>query len=156
LFTDVALIGGDSGGPLFTLDGKLVGIHSRIGTEISENMHVPVDVFRDSWDRMVDKQAWGVLPGFDPPYIGVTSLEGASGPAVIRTVEEDSPADVGGLKKDDLVIRVDDKPVSTFQDLVNIIGESTPGDLITVVVRRENTVMRFPVIVGTKKPSRSK
>ncbi|MCA9130930.1 MAG: trypsin-like peptidase domain-containing protein, partial [Planctomycetales bacterium] len=65
LFTDCALIGGDSGGPLFTLDGTLIGIHSRIGTEISENMHVPVDVFADNWQEMVAGKAWGVLPGLE-------------------------------------------------------------------------------------------
>ncbi len=45
LVTDCALIGGDSGGPLFDLKGKLIGIHSRIGTDVSDNMHVPIDVF---------------------------------------------------------------------------------------------------------------
>ncbi len=64
LVTDCALIGGDSGGPLFDLNGRLIGIHSRIGTETVDNMHVPIDVYRTHWDRMAASQAWGSLPGF--------------------------------------------------------------------------------------------
>ncbi|HAN98884.1 MAG TPA: serine protease, partial [Planctomycetaceae bacterium] len=37
VLTDCALIGGDSGGPLFDLDGKLIGIHSSIGETIDQN-----------------------------------------------------------------------------------------------------------------------
>ena len=45
LVTDCSLIGGDSGGPLFDLEGRLIGVHSRIGVDVDDNMHVPVDVF---------------------------------------------------------------------------------------------------------------
>src|SRR5262249_56787918 len=48
--TDCTLVGGDSGGPLFDLDGKVIGIHSRIGERISFNIHVPVATYRDEWD----------------------------------------------------------------------------------------------------------
>jgi serine protease Do len=51
--TDCALVAGDSGGPLLDLEGKVVGINSRIATSTSMNFHVPVDVFHDDWDRLV-------------------------------------------------------------------------------------------------------
>lgn len=58
--TDCALVGGDSGGPLFDLDGRVVGIHSRIGGfRIDENMHVPVDTFVATWDRLARGESWG-------------------------------------------------------------------------------------------------
>ncbi len=46
--SDCTLVGGDSGGPLFDLDGKVIGIHSRIGGTIATNIHVPVDTYRDT------------------------------------------------------------------------------------------------------------
>jgi S1-C subfamily serine protease len=51
--TDCTLWHGDSGGPLFDLDGKVVGIHSSIGSAIDNNNHVPIDAFRDAWDLLV-------------------------------------------------------------------------------------------------------
>ncbi|UQT44184.1 serine protease [Akkermansia muciniphila] len=43
--TDCKLIRGDSGGPLFNLDGKLIGIHSRVGSGLEDNLHVPMKDF---------------------------------------------------------------------------------------------------------------
>jgi S1-C subfamily serine protease len=58
--TDCTLVGGDSGGPLFDLDGKVIGIHSRIGgNSITENVHVPIDTYKQTWDRLVSSQNWG-------------------------------------------------------------------------------------------------
>ena len=47
--TDCKLVGGDSGGPLFDLQGRLFAIHSRISRAADQNFHVPVSVFRQEW-----------------------------------------------------------------------------------------------------------
>jgi hypothetical protein len=52
--TDCPLVGGDSGGPLFDMYGKVVGIHSRIGDLLSANIHVPVESYRPLCDRIAD------------------------------------------------------------------------------------------------------
>jgi hypothetical protein len=59
ILTDCTLVGGDSGGPLFDLDGKVIGIHSRIGLLITQNYHVPVDTYVTTWDRLVKGEDWG-------------------------------------------------------------------------------------------------
>jgi Trypsin-like peptidase domain len=60
LRTDCTLVGGDSGGPLFDMQGRVIGIHSRIGGfAITENMHVPVDTFRATWDKLAEGRSWG-------------------------------------------------------------------------------------------------
>jgi serine protease Do len=60
--TDCTLTGGDSGGPLFDLDGKLVGIHSRIGLAIVFNFHAPIDTYTATWDSLVRGKSWGDRP----------------------------------------------------------------------------------------------
>ncbi len=58
--SDCTLVGGDSGGPLFDMQGRVIGIHSRIGgLAITENMHVPVDTFRTTWDKLARGDSWG-------------------------------------------------------------------------------------------------
>jgi len=68
--TDCPLVGGDSGGPLFDLDGKLIGINSRIGGSTSQNFHVPIDIFHEHWDRLLKGEAWERdLPSRDSKHI---------------------------------------------------------------------------------------
>jgi S1-C subfamily serine protease len=68
--TDCTLVGGDSGGPLFDLDGKVIGIHSRIGgSSITENVHVPIDTYRQTWDRLASSQNWGGQIGQQQPLV---------------------------------------------------------------------------------------
>ena len=53
LRSDCKLVGGDSGGPLFDLSGRLVGIHSRISRGADQNFHVPLATFRAEWPELV-------------------------------------------------------------------------------------------------------
>src|SRR5205807_4246056 len=76
LRTDCTLVGGDSGGPLFDMHGRVIGIHSRIGGSITANLHVPVDTYRETWDRLVKGERWGggigrpVRPTQGEPFFG--------------------------------------------------------------------------------------
>lgn len=64
--TDCPLVAGDSGGPLFDLSGRVIGINSRIGGHTNMNFHVPADVFAAHWDRLAKGEEWEVaLPGRD-------------------------------------------------------------------------------------------
>jgi serine protease Do len=66
LQTDCPLVAGDSGGPLFNLQGQVIGIHSRIAGSATMNFHVPVDTFREVWDRLAKGDDWEEpLPGRD-------------------------------------------------------------------------------------------
>ncbi len=89
--TDCALVGGDSGGPLFDLDGKLIGIHSSIGDrQITENLHVPVDTYRTDWDRLVKGENFGGGPG------GPVLVQSAGGKPVLEEkgkLEKKDPSD---------------------------------------------------------------
>ncbi len=146
LFTDCALIGGDSGGPLFTLEGKLVGIHSRIGTDVSDNMHVPIDVFSASWTRMVRKEVWGALPGFQP-IIGVSGTKGDTRP-LLSEVDPLGPAAHAGLQAGDLVMAVDGTKIRSFDELRMAVGARSPGDVMILKIQRGEEILKLPVIVG--------
>ena len=63
VISDAPIMGGDSGGPLFNLDGKVVGISSRVSPNIVANVHVPIALYRESWKRLLDSESWGRGPG---------------------------------------------------------------------------------------------
>ena len=144
LFTDCALIGGDSGGPLFTLEGKLIGIHSRIGTDVAENMHVPIDVYAKNWDRMARKEVWGVLPGFRP-------IIGIKGPIdnspLVAEVTVGGPSE-GVLLVGDRILTINDATIEDFGDVKLAVQAASPGDVLIIKVQRGEQVLRLPVKVG--------
>ena len=150
LFTDCTLIGGDSGGPLFTLEGKLIGIHSRIGTELEDNMHVPIGVFADDWERLKVGQAWGVLPGFRP-VIGVKGSDDSSVvEAVVAEVIARSPAAEAGVEVGDRIRSFDGVKVNTFAELQAAVQQSLPGDTVFIEVVRRGESFKLPIVVGVE------
>jgi serine protease Do len=74
--TDCAIVGGDSGGPLLDTDGRVIGIHSRISDGIIENFDVPIDTYRDNWDRLAKGEIWGGPEGL---YLGIDGETVAQG-----------------------------------------------------------------------------
>ena len=66
LVSDCTLVGGDSGGPMFDLEGKVVGIHSSISESLSFNRDAPVNAAKAGWDKMLEGKSWGKLPGARP------------------------------------------------------------------------------------------
>lgn len=70
--TDCTLVGGDSGGPLFDMQGRVIGIHSRIGgLAISENMHVPIDTYHETWAKLAAGDSWGPDLGRFPTVVSL-------------------------------------------------------------------------------------
>ena len=59
VLSDCTVVGGDSGGPLFDTEGRLIGIHSSIGFTLSENRHVPVSLYKESWEDLESGKSSG-------------------------------------------------------------------------------------------------
>lgn len=146
--TDCMLINGDSGGPLFDLEGRVIGIHSRIGSSFMANAHVPIKAFSDGWQRMVQGEVWGRgAPQAGGPFIGVRSQRFANR-AIIRAVQPGSPADEAGIKADDVVLEFAGKEVGSFADLARAVRSTKPGDAVKVVVERGEERLTLDLTVG--------
>ena len=144
--SDCALIGGDSGGALFNLAGELVAVHSRIGNDVADNLHVPIDHYDYSWDRMARGEAWGYLPNFKPS-LGVSGSSSTE-EATIMLVAPDSPADLGGIKVGDVIIEFGEKIITDFQSLKDAVADTMPGERVAVLLRRENATLRKVIEIG--------
>jgi serine protease Do len=150
LRTDCTLVGGDSGGPLFDMDGKVVGIHSSIGGEITANNHVAVNTFGETWDRLAKGESWGGFSlGRDAAYLGVTLGADAKG-LKVSDVTKDSPADKSGFKADDVMTRFDGKKVADIDDLGELLSKKKPGDEVAVEVLRGDKTVTLKVKLGRR------
>ncbi|MDP6860348.1 MAG: PDZ domain-containing protein [Verrucomicrobiales bacterium] len=150
LRTDCTLVGGDSGGPLFNLEGEVIGIHSSIGGSLAENRHVPSSVFKSGWDRMLAGEIWGSLgmmaAGVDPdrPMLGVRMNE-SDGNVVVDKVYANSPAQRSGLKNGDQILSIDGVKADQMSDVVDKVASSKVGNEIELLVRRGKEEKTFSV-----------
>jgi serine protease Do len=148
LTTDCTLVGGDSGGPLFDMEGKVIGINSRIATPLQANMHVPVNTFKDSWERMKKAEAWGHYPGQEP-FLGVRGEKDAKN-AKIAHVFPNSPAEKAGFKVGDVVESFGDKEITDFPSLTGLVQERQPGDRVKVKVKRGEETLELKLVLGKR------
>ena len=146
ILTDCALIGGDSGGPLFNLAGDLIAVHSRIGNDVSENLHVPIDHYDYAWDRMASGESWGFLPHFKPT-LGVTGNQRDTEARIIA-VTKNSAAEKGGLLPNDVVERFGEKIITNFQSLKDAVSDTMPGERVKIIVRRDDKRVMVQIEIG--------
>lgn len=151
LISDCPLIGGDSGGPLFDMNGNVIGIHSRIGQSLTSNLHVPVNAFADDWDRLANSESWGGNRMRQArPTIGVT-VNIDDDFALIREVTAGGPADRAGIQAMDRITHFDGEPVVDSNDLVAAIRERRPGQVVKVRVLRGEMELEMDLRIGKKR-----
>lgn len=165
LCTDATLVGGDSGGPLFDLDGKVVGIHSEIGETLDENRHVPLEKFKEEWDRMArgdilyfrsdrrqtlaqareaaTKVALNVE--FDDE---ATKVKGAK----VLEVKADGVAEKAGIEAGDVLTKFNGFAVKSADDLRAMLPSYKIGEKVKVEVNRDG----HPITVEVKLADKSK
>jgi serine protease Do len=142
LRTDCVLVGGDSGGPLFDFEGRVIGIHSRIGNALWDNFHVPIDTFSEDWDQLVASKIVGAST---KAYIGL-SLSGDTNQ--VSEVAPGSPAEQAGVKKDDRIIRMDGKPVKDKASMGEVFRELKIGQKVELVIQRGELEITMELEVG--------
>ena len=150
LRTDCTLVGGDSGGPLFNLEGEVIGIHSSIGGSLAENRHVPSSVFKAGWDRMLAGEIWGSLgmmaAGVNPdrPMLGVR-MNDSNGQVTVDKVFPNSPAKRAGIEDGDVILKIDGIAAEQMSDVVDQVSSSSAGDILDVQIMRDDKEQSFKV-----------
>lgn len=144
--TDCQLVGGDSGGPLVDMRGHVIGIHSRIGANLSNNLHVPVATYRSHWKELIEGKLWR-----SQAFIGLRGAPDTES-ARVAFVHEGSPAEQAGIRQGDHIQRFNGISIEAFPQLVQLVRQHQPGDTIRLSVRRGSENLDFELTIG-RRPS---
>lgn len=147
IMADCKIMGGDSGGPLFDLDGRVIGIGSRCDDRVTLNVHVPIDCYRDQWDRLVKGEDFNSLVR-PVAFLGVAPADDPEDQR-IGTVFPDSPAEKAGIKPGDLVVRFDGKAVGRYDELPPLVQQKQPGDRVEIELNRGDEVLKIQAVLGS-------
>ena len=154
LQTDCTISLGDSGGPLFDMHGRVIGVHSAINPSLAGNFHVSISAFDSTWGELVKavarRQAHPVLA-----YFGASGVDAADG-CRLDKVEADSPASQAGLRVGDVVLQVDGRDVKAAAVFRRWVEESEPGETLKLQVRRGEKLLSLAVKVGASPQPESK
>jgi len=148
LQTDVAINSGNSGGPLFDMDGNVIGITSaKYSGETSSGASIEGISFaipiNDALRIVYDLQQYGHVTG--RAYLGVTVRDLDSSTAatyglptgpMIQSVEAGGCAEKAGLQQGDIIIGFNDAEISSYTDLVAALNKCKAGDTATIKVYR--------------------
>src|SRR5207249_4197165 len=145
--TDASINPGNSGGPLVNIDGQVVGINVAIasptGSSIGIGFAIPVNRAKSVMEQLITSGK--VRRG----YLGIAtssanrelsdelkSYYGVKGGALVENVTPDSPAGHAGLKSEDVIVAVDERPINNFGDLEEAVQATPPGKRVKVDVIR--------------------
>jgi len=149
--TDVAVNPGNSGGPLFNLQGEVVGINSQIysqsGGYMGLSFAIPIDVANDVRNQLVTKGrvTRGMIGVELQPMTAVTAeafgLERPEG-ALVQRVTTGGPAEKAGVKDGDVIMAVDGRKIDSDIQLPAIISSIAPGKDTKLEVLRDRNVRK--------------
>lgn len=160
IFTDCTLIGGDSGGPLFDLEGKVIGIHSSINASAEHNRHIAVDTFVGDWDDLKSGKSWGDLRmgGSDPkrPKLGLSfDTDLHEGGARVSSVASGTPNEKLGIKEGDAITKFDGAAINNYWALMRELSDREIGAKVKIEVKRGDEILPFEIELLTRE-SKSK
>ena len=160
--TDAAINPGNSGGAMIDLHGNLVGINTAIlsgGTGGNQGIGfaIPINMAHNVMTQLVEhgkvvRGYLGLLPQDVSPEIakefGLSEPTGA----LVGSVEADKPAARAGLKRGDIILKVNGQPVSSANDLRLRISQTAPGSSVDLTIWRDSKTQDVKVQLGELPP----
>ena len=159
LQTDAAINRGNSGGPMFNMQGEVIGINTAIyspsGGSIGIGFAIPSNIAREIAAELITDPEHVVRRGWLGVRIqavtdDVAETLGLDKPrgALVASVNENGPAQSGGIQPGDVILSFDGKPVSDVRHLPRVVAATKAGKTVPVTVWRKRQQETVQVAVG--------
>jgi len=153
--SDCTLIGGDSGGPLFNLQGQLIGIHSRVGVWMGIDMHVPINVFLANWNGLTKSEFIGEGPFVKKPekgkgFLGLATEPRKEGGLRVTKVGMDTPAAKADFKDGDVLLKLNGSALQTREQLQDLLKTMAEGDALEFEALRDDKPLTIKLKLGAR------
>ena len=154
--TDASINQGNSGGPLFNMDGDVVGINTAIlgqSGSIGIGFAIPSNSAQKVINQLIEfgetKRGWlGVrIQTVTKDIADVEKLDEPRG-ALVASVAENSPSDKGGIKAGDIILEFDGKKINEMSELPRIVAETEVGKKVDLKVWRNKREITKQIILG--------
>lgn len=152
--TDAPINPGNSGGALINSKGELIGINTAIiapsGGNVGIGFAVPMSMAKNVMDQLIEhgevkRGRIGVtIQTVTPDLAEALDLKVTEG-AIVSEVIEGSPSDEAGIKAGDVIISVNDNPITSSTDLRNTVGLTPTGEKLEVTLMRNGKERRVDV-----------
>ena len=155
--TDVAINPGNSGGPLFNTSGEVVGINSQIysrtGGYMGLSFAIPIDVAINVAEQLESdgkvSRGWlGIaIQEISKELSESFNMKSTQG-ALVAGIEKESPADKGGLKPGDVILKFGENDIKISSDLPKFVSSTKPGSKIPVSILRQGKEKQLEITIG--------
>ncbi|MGE0625637.1 MAG: DegQ family serine endoprotease [Pseudomonadales bacterium] len=161
LQVDAPINRGNSGGPLFDSEGRVIGINTAIyspsGGSVGIGFAIPSELAVSIIDQLKDsgtvERGWlGVE--YQPVTEAVAAslgLDGTGG-ALVASVVEGGPAEKAGVKMGDVILSLDGKPLADPKDLPRLVAGAKAGEKVDLTVLRNGKEKKLGVEIGRSEP----
>ncbi len=156
--TDAAINRGNSGGPLFDLNGKVIGINTAIyspsesGGNVGIGFAIPSNLAMSIIDALKSgkkiKHGWlGVqVQPITKEFAESLGLKDTKG-ALVASIVKDSPAEKGGIKVGDILLEFDDKKIDRMTQLPQMVSRTEPGKKVQIKLLRKGKEVNIKVVI---------
>jgi len=157
--TDAAINPGNSGGALINTEGEIVGINSNIFSSTGNfqgiSFAIPIDLAHQVAEQIIKNgyvvRGWLGAEGQEltPQILRSLELNSAHG-ILVTNIDKGGPGDKAGLKRGDIITRINQHDILSTSDILNLIADGKPGDVFLIEGLRQRQSFMTRAVLGQR------